>query len=383
MLILQKQAGSLPAGKAFDEALSHCLLCGRCRAVCPAKVSSPDITAAARAKMVGAKGLPWPKTLVFRGILKHRNIMAHLAGLASRLPGLGSKQGTPLRHMADLTALASGGIAIPRLSRPFLAKRLKETSLPTTETATKGRVGFFAGCGFEFFFAGMGQAMVEVMTRAGFEVVYPQNQGCCGLAVYSAGDAQTAREMATTNLSTFAGFDYIVTGCATCSSALKHYGYWLPEGDPLHTEAENLAGKVWDFSQFIHQQGFAFQPHRKRPLKVTYHDPCHLKWHQGIIEPPRRLLAGLEGIEYIEMEGADACCGLGGTFAITHKETSRAIQAKKMKAIAATKADIVATSCPGCIVQLLDGARRHHVPVKVMHIGQLLSSAESEANYGS
>jgi glycolate oxidase iron-sulfur subunit len=383
MLILQEQAGSLPAGEAFHQALSHCLLCGRCRVVCPAKVSSPEITAAARARTVRERGLAWPKALVFRGILRHRNLMAHLAGLASLLPGPGAQQGARLRHMADLASVASGGITVPRLSRPFLAKRLKTVSRPPQGEATKGRIGFFAGCGFEFFFADMAQAMVEVLTRSGFEVVYPQRQGCCGLSVHNAGDVRTAREMAAVNLTTFAGLDVVVTGCATCSSALKHYGRWLPEGDPLGAGAASLADRVWDFSQFVLHQGLPSRHNRKGSLTVTYHDPCHLAWHQGIIEPPRRLLADVDGIEYIEMDGADACCGLGGAFGIHHKEISRAIQAKKMKAIAATKADVVATSCPGCIVQLMDGARRLRLPVHVMHIGQLLSTVESEAHYGS
>ncbi|MBT8338847.1 MAG: (Fe-S)-binding protein [Desulfatitalea sp.] len=382
MLILQKQAGTLPPGKAYVQSLSHCLLCGRCRAVCPAKVSSPEITVAARAAVVRQQGVSWSQALVFRGILKHRHLMAHLAGIAARLPGLGSKQGTPLRHMADMTAVVSAGIAIPRLSRPFLADRLKSIRKPPDPSATRGRVVFFAGCGFEFFFSGMGQAMVEILTRSGFEVVYPQSQGCCGIAAYNAGDVKTARKMASANLSAFTDCDAIVTGCATCGTALKHYGHWLPQGNGLRAAAESLAGKVWDFSHFVHHHGFPGQPRRKRPLKVTYHDPCHLRWHQGIIEPPRRLLAGLQDIDYVEMDGADACCGLAGSFAITHQETSRAIQAKKMAAIARTKADVVVTSCPGCIVQLMDGAQRHHVPVKVMHIGQMLNKFEAGANHG-
>jgi glycolate oxidase iron-sulfur subunit len=377
MLIRQAAAGNLPRGDAYVQSLSYCLLCGRCRAVCPARVSSPDITVAGRAEMVRRKGLPWPKALVFRGILKRRNLMAHLAGLAARLPGVGDGEGKPLRHMADLAAVFSGGIAVPRLSRPFLGRRLKPVSRPARGTAVRGRVGLFSGCGFEFFFAGMGQAIVGVLNQAGFEVVYPKSQGCCGLAVHSQGDLVTARQMAKANIAALDGLDGIITGCASCSTALKDYTRWIPQDDPLHAGAAALSEKTWDFSHFLHHHGIVPRLRRKkRPLKVTYHDPCHLKWHQGISEAPRKLLGQMESIVYIEMEGADTCCGLGGAFGIYHRDISLAIQKKKMKAVAATQADVVTTSCPGCLIQLMDGVRRYGLNIDVMHIGQLLNSQE-------
>ncbi|MEJ2037371.1 MAG: (Fe-S)-binding protein [Desulfosarcinaceae bacterium] len=376
MLIRRAAAGNLPRGDTYAQSLSHCLLCGRCRAVCPARVSSPDITVAGRAEMVRRKGLPWPKALVFRGILKHRNLMARLAGLAAMLPGIGDPDGRPLRHMADLTAAFSGGIAVPRLSRPFLARRLKPVCKPAPGTAPRGRVGLFAGCGFEFFFAGMGQAMVAVLNRAGFEVVYPKAQGCCGMAVHNAGDLVTAKHMAKANIAAFEGLDGVVTGCATCSTALKEYHRWIPQDDPWQVRAAALSEKTWDFSHFLHHHGAAPPRRGKRPLKVTYHDPCHLKWHQGISQAPRELLARMEDIEYIEMEGADDCCGLGGAFGLYHRDISLAIQKKKMKSIAATRADVVATSCPGCQIQLMDGARRFGLDIDVMHIGQLINLQE-------
>jgi glycolate oxidase iron-sulfur subunit len=97
-----------------------------------------------------------------------------------------------------------------------------------------------------------------------------------------------------------------------------------------------------------------------------------LKWRQAIRDEPRRLLGSIEGLKYVEMEGADECCGLGGSFGITHRDVSLVIQAKKMQSIKRTGAQIVVTSCPGCLIQLRDGARRHGLPVEVMHISQLI-----------
>jgi glycolate oxidase iron-sulfur subunit len=179
--------------------------------------------------------------------------------------------------------------------------------------------------------------------------------------------------MARANIAALEGFDHIITGCATCSTALKNYRHWIPQGDPLHAKAAAVSEKTWDFSDFLDHHGVTPAPRRNRPLKVTYHDPCHLKWHQGIVEAPRRLLSQMKGIDYIEMAGADACCGLGGAFGLYHRDTSLAIQKKKMAAIAETGADVVVTSCPGCLIQLMDGVRRYNLNMEVMHIGQLLN----------
>ena len=108
------------------------------------------------------------------------------------------------------------------------------------------------------------------------------------------------------------------------------------------------------------------------PTRVTYHGPCHLRWHRGIQESPHQLLTALQGVEFIEIEGADSCCSLGGSFGITHRETSLAIQAGKKASIKKTNAEAVVNSCPGCLIQLMDGSRRHRLPFKVIHINPLI-----------
>jgi glycolate oxidase iron-sulfur subunit len=233
-------------------------------------------------------------------------------------------------------------------------------------------VAFFPGCAFEFFFADFGKNIVLALAQAGFEVVNPSGLTCCGLAVQSAGDLVTAGEMAGRNMKALSGFDHIVTGCATCGSTLKNYENWLPLDPPPHPISRDFSSKVKDFSEFLVGQGFKPKAATRLPARVTYHDPCHLKWHQGIQESPRQLLTAIDGVDFVEMEGADSCCGLGGSFGITHRDESLAIQDRKMKSIAKTNADAVVTSCPGCLIQLTDGARRHQLPVKVMHISQFV-----------
>ncbi len=370
--ILIRQAGdkSIPQDDAYAERLSYCLLCGRCEVACPAKVPSPDINITARADMINRKGLSLPKRLIYRGILKNRTLMARLLGLARLIPGISTKDGIPLRHMADFTSILTQGLSLPRLSRPFLSARLPERTLPPDGVQKRGQVAIFPGCAFEFFFADIAEGMVSVLGNAGYEVVFINDLTCCGLAVRCAGDIATAQAMAKHNIEKLASFEHIVTGCATCGSALKDYGNWFPDNDPWKPRAENLSARVSDFSEALVKS--VYRPEPVNPVTVTYHDPCHMKWHQGISNQPRQLLRSIEGVKYVEMEGADDCCGMGGAFSITHRDISLAIQNKKMQSIIKTGAQAVVTSCPGCIIQLRDGVRRLGLSIEVMHISQLL-----------
>ncbi|MFC1966219.1 (Fe-S)-binding protein [Chloroflexota bacterium] len=369
-LIRWASDNSIPVDSAYGERLSYCLLCGRCESICPAKVPSAAITVAARTNLVSKRGLTWPQRFIYRGILRHRTLMARLLGLVAWVPGVSVKDGKPIRHLADFASVFAGGLSIPKLSRPFLSARLPSRTNPPKGVPVRGKVAIFPGCAFEFFLADMGEEIALVLADAGFEVIYPQGLTCCGLAVRSAGDITTAQLMAQHNIEILSSFDHIVTGCATCGSALKGYGKWFPNNDPWQSRASSLSAKVSDLSEFLVREGF--QPQPIEPITVTYHDPCHLKWHQTINDEPRRLLGSTEGLEYTEMEGADACCGLGGAFGITHRDVSLAIQTTKMQSIIRTGVQIVVTSCPGCLIQLRDGARRHGLSFEVMHISQLI-----------
>ena len=370
VLVRMAKDNDIAADKSYADRLSYCLLCGRCAASCPAKVPSADITVAARSELVSKKGLSLPKRLAYRGVLNHRNLMAGLLGVTAALPGMSAKDGKPLRHLPDFTSVFTGGLSVPALSRPFLSKRLGSRISPPKGVVVKGEVAFFPGCVFEFFFSGMGESIARGLADAGFEVVYPKGLTCCGLPVRAAGDLATAQDMAKRNIDALSSFDTVVTGCATCHSALSDYKQWFPAEHPLHQEASALSAKMTDVSQLLVKSGFTVK--RSNKITVTYHDPCHSKWHLGISEEPRKLLRSIEGVEFREMEGADDCCGLGGAFAIDHREISLALQEKKMKSIARTGAEAVVTSCPGCLIQLMDGVRRHNLPVKVMHISELV-----------
>ncbi len=373
MLIAWMGDNEIATNGSYRKALYYCLLCGRCEAVCPARIPSPSITMKARGALVREKGLSWLQRFVYRGVLKHRPLTARALGWVSRLPGISKEDGGPLRHLADSASVLSGNVHVPSLSVPFLSKRLPNRIYPPDGTRTRGQeVAFFPGCAFEFFFADAGEDTAMALANAGFEVAYPEGLGCCGLAVNNAGDMETARAMAMHNIDLLSGFDHIVTGCATCGSALKDYGQWFDEDDPYYARAQIFSGRVHDLSEFLVASGFEAADMNCSPSRITYHDPCHLKWHQGVSDAPRNILHSMKGVEFVEMVGADMCCGLGGMFGITHRDVSLSIQAKKMEAIGKTGADMVVTSCPGCMIQLMDGIRRHNLKVEVVHISRLI-----------
>jgi glycolate oxidase iron-sulfur subunit len=167
--------------------------------------------------------------------------------------------------------------------------------------------------------------------------------------------------------------DVVVTDCATCGSTLKEYPKLLAH-DPGYAErAHRFATKVRDISEFLAEIPLR-EPRRPLRRKVTYHDPCHLVRAQGVRAQPRQIIR-LSGADLVEMRDADVCCGSAGTKIVTHYETSMKILDQKMRNVAETEAEIVASGCPGCQLHLGLGARRAGLQVRVCHPVQLLDEA--------
>jgi glycolate oxidase iron-sulfur subunit len=384
MLVRMARAGTLATDKSYRDSLSCCLLCGRCEAMCPAGVPSSAIAVSARCELADQRGLDWSRRLIYRGMIKNRSTFAKLVRGLSWLPGLSNREGGPVRHFPDIVGAFFHGMAIPRFSAPALSRRHPERISPQA-TAPVGKVAVFTGCIFELLMADAGSDMLQSLANLGFEVSFPHDQTCCGLPVLSGGDLETARAIAKRNIEVFSEHEHIVTGCASCGAHLKKYDSLFERDDPWREKAAAFAQKVEDLSEFLVKRGQLPSGRRlptreasktgdeasRRP-KVTYHEACHIKWKQHVAEAPRKILAGLEDIEFVEMEGADSCCGLGGYFGIAHPELRRAILAKKVDAIRRSGADIVTAACPGCLIQIMDGLHREGLPVKAVHLAQLI-----------
>jgi glycolate oxidase iron-sulfur subunit len=384
MLVRMARDGVLATDASYRDSLSACLLCGRCEAVCPAGVPSPAIAVAARSELVSQRGLRLSQRLIYRGMINHRSAVAGLLRGLSWLPGLSSRASAPVRHFPDVVASFFGGMSIPRLSVPFLSRRQPQRILPQAGEPL-GKVAVFTGCIFEFFLADAGSDMLLSLAELGYEVSYPHDQTCCGLPVASGGDLDTAKAIARRNIEIFSPYDHIVTGCASCGAHLKQYDQLFGSADPFTREAAAFSRKVEDLSEFLVKRGHRAPGRRSAErtagkaaedgaakAKVTYHEACHIKWKQHVAEAPRTLLLNIDDIDFVEMQGADSCCGLGGYFGIAHPDLRLAMLAKKVDAIRRSGAAIVTTTCPGCLLQLMDGLRRENLPVKAMHIAQLI-----------
>jgi len=372
MLVRMVREGDLPLEDDYRRCLSSCLLCKRCEAVCPANLSPAEITLDARNDVIEKMGMSWFQDFLYKGILSRRSLTARFVGMACLIPGLSVKGGRPLRHLADMASFIPGALSLPRFSSRPLRKRVSGITRPPEGVEEKGEVAVFPGCMYEYFLPDIGEDIIISLAKAGFTTVLPDGLNCCGLSIHNAGDYRTAGLLAARNIEALSSYSHVITGCATCGSGLKDYHKWFKEDDPMSSRAFEFSKKVSDFSEFLVKNGAMPGAFDSDHMTVTYHDPCHLRVHQGIYDAPRDLLRAIDGIKYIEMENADACCGLGGSFGIANREISLAIQAKKMESIKKSGAQAVVTSCPGCMFYLSDGVRRNRLPVKVMHISRLM-----------
>ena len=219
-----------------------------------------------------------------------------------------------------------------------------------------------------------GEALLKALKFLGVTIIIPKDQSCCGVPAVSAGATNTIESLAKDNLAMLKKHDcdYIVTACASCHSGLTQ----VYPG--MGSDFEPYQDKIRDIFVFLVEQGLpeklAELPAAKTPLKVTYHDPCHLRNH-GITKEPRQILKALPQVDYVEMENAGSCCGLGGTYSVYHYDTSKKIGAKKAVHVLNSGASIVATDCPGCIMQLQDSINHAGGKQQAVHILDLLAEA--------
>ncbi len=382
-LLAREVYGRKVFDKEFKKRFEKCLLCGTCLLQCPQKIPVDLLTIAVREEMVRQIGLGVAKRFVFRYAMNDRKrfgkILAQACRFQKYLPGGEGK----VRHLPTFLFGLGANRRVPEIAPVFLRDQIPQVSSPAENIGIPKRVGLFMGCAIDYLFPELGKKMIRFLNRHGIEVVTPLEQGCCSLPVMAAGDSVTARAMAEKNIEAFKDLDLILTGCATCSSALKDYATFFSGADDLKgLEWDPFVCNMRDFSEFfvrdlhLPRQALAANPGHGQELKVTYHDPCHLGRFQGITAEPRQIISSLPGIDFIEMDGADRCCGMGGSFGILYYDLSKKIADQKAIAIQKTGADAVVTTCPGCRMQLVDALQRHGLKQKVLHLVELLEPGE-------
>ena len=365
--------GKLIPSQALRVKLEDCLLCGACAANCPSLVPTTALFLEARAELTRLDGIPLPLRL-FLYALRTPRIMG--AGM----PALRMLQRTGLPQLLE----ERGGAFVPESIRAALRRtpsvptrpyQVRPLALPLDRMAAQRTVAHFAGCIMNWVYADAARATRLVLRSNGYRVESP-SVVCCGMPHRVAGDIEAARRLARANVEALEQYSSIVTDCATCGAALREYRELLA-GDPAYrVRAGAVSGKVADVSEFLMKNGLV-RPEGKVRIRVTYHDPCHLVRGQGVRAQPRDLLKSIPGIEFVEMKGADVCCGGAGSFCVTHRDLSEKVGAAKVESILATGAEVVATGCPSCISQLQALLKDRGCRIKVCHPVELVAGGYS------
>lgn len=217
--------------------------------------------------------------------------------------------------------------------------------------------------------------MVKVLHKLGVDLDFLEDQTCCGQPAFNGGFQTDARVLAERFLSIFNKDDYIVCPSGSCSAMVKVYYKELFKNDPdLFEIAKKVSTRVYEFSEFIvnvlnkEDVGAFYEG------KVTFHDSCHALRELRIKDEPRKLIKCVTGIEFIEMKLNDSCCGFGGTFSVKFPDVSISMLNEKIESILNTGASAVVSTDMGCLMQIGGALSRRNIPVKEMHLAELLAS---------
>jgi glycolate oxidase iron-sulfur subunit len=367
--------------KGVNDRLMRCLLCGSCSANCPSGVKVLDIFIKARAILTGYMGLHPLKKAIFRGMLVRPEFFDSLLEWGSKL------QGILVKPADDLLGTSCGRLLSPLGDRHFkaLAPVAFHQAVKATNThpgASGLKVAFFVGCVIDKVFPSIGDAVLRTMEHHGVGLFLPEEFACCGIPALSSGDTAAFNKLVGYNLERFAAqpFDYLVTACATCASTIKKL--WPLMARELAPAAQEqvtaMAAKTMEISQFLVDQvgvGQVDSARDDRSLSVTYHDPCHLKKSLGVAAQPRTLLQANPAYRFKEMMEADRCCGMGGSFNLQHYDISAAIGKRKRENIVQSGCEVVATSCPACMLQISDMLSQAGDRIRVKHAIELYADS--------
>jgi glycolate oxidase iron-sulfur subunit len=356
----------------FVEQMWQCLDCRACEAVCPSGVRYGQLVETARTQIRRAQAPSDPgRREMLRGFLI-RSLFSHLGLMGAAATLLRFAQRLGLISLAGVAGLGRVARLAPRISAQyFLARGQRfEAARPC------GIAVLHVGCIMPFAFAQVHRATVHMLRRGGLTVVVPSEQGCCGAIAIHAGEMDFARDLAKRNIEALerSGADVYVANAAGCGSALKEYGELFAGDDRWSERAARFSGRVRDVTEVLDALDLG-PPARAIEATVTYQEPCHLVHAQGVAGAPRRLLGSIPGLRLVEMAESAVCCGSAGIYNLTQPDMASRLARRKVDAIRATGATIVATANPGCAIQIAAGLRGARYRATVKHIVELLDDA--------
>ncbi len=404
--------GMMEADQAFQQQMDLCLGCRACEPACPSDVKYGQLIEQAREAVAAERKHSLPvravRKLFLEKLFPYQGRMRLLgqglrfyqkSGLRTLVRASGVMHALPshMREMEHILPDAAGDGVLKRWERlgfPSSRERLSSgreqlVIPPVGEKA--GRAALFRGCIMDVLFTDTNINTIRLLREAGFEVVIPDGQGCCGALHAHTGETGQAKQLAKANVEVFreTGCDWIATNAGGCGAMLKEYDHLLHDDAETSEAARQFAGAIKDISELIDGKLA-----RKIPMKantaqeagqtiVTYQDSCHLRNVMRVQTEPRTLLRSIPGVELRELQGADRCCGSAGIYNITQTGMSQDIIDHKMEHVAHTNAHLVVTSNPGCLLQMQWGIVRegHMADMKAVHLVDLLAArAELSTN---
>ncbi|HVV73875.1 MAG TPA: (Fe-S)-binding protein [Verrucomicrobiae bacterium] len=368
--------------RAFAEEMYFCLGCLACMTACPAGVNSAELFEHARAEAESSGVLRAPKRNLIRAFAVRWLFMdltrLHLLGLALRLyQQLGIQ--SVLRSSGLLRLLPKRLRELEDMTPQVCAQVSSELIAPVTPALgeKRYRVAMLTGCAQDLIFSDVNRDTVEVLVQNGCEVVTPPQQLCCGSLHAHNGELDLARELARKQIKQFPPeqFDAIISNAGGCGSHLKHYASLLANDPEYRDRAAQWDLKLKDIHEWLVHTGIKAPPALRAEQTVTYHESCHLAHGQKITAQPRGLLRAIPNLKLVELPESQWCCGSAGIYNLIQPEMANALLERKLAHIRATGASIVATGNPGCLLQLINGARSQGLNLRVVHPITLLAEA--------
>lgn len=378
-MIKKAADGEGPLDAGFKQHMDNCLGCMACMTACPSGVEYNKLIEPTRAQI--ERNVPRSLTeRLFRRMIfatfPHPGRLRLLAlpllvyqksGLRSLVRAAGIPKLLPKR----LAAMESLLPDVP--AQPF---KQMPTQIAAKATPRR-RVGMLRGCVQQVFFPHVNEATARVLAAEGCEVVVPEDQGCCGALMVHSGLESEAITLAKRMIAAFekANIDTIVINSAGCGSTMKEYGHLLRDDPEWAARAAAFSAKCKDIAEILCE----LEPQAERhPLKlrIAYHDACHLQHAQGVREQPRRLLAGIPGLEVAEIPEGSLCCGSAGVYNLLQPETANQLGDRKVENLLTTGAEAVLSANPGCLLQLMNGLRRRGMKeMPAFHMVELLDAS--------
>ena len=365
-IVLMSAGHDSPISAPLVGHLDNCLGCMACVTACPSGVRYDRLIEDARGQVerhwTRSPGDRLMRRAVFALFPHPRRLRALVPLLAItralRLDRLGAR--LPFPRLRSLAMLAP-----PATRRVRLSERTAAAGEP------RGRVALLQGCVQRAFFGSVNAATASVLAAEGFEVCAPKEPRCCGALQLHAGESDEARALARTAIERFEGFDHVVVNAAGCGSAMKGYGHLLRDDPDWSERAEALAARVREVTELLAHAG----PRAKRapvPMRVAYHDACHLAHAQGVRLEPRELLLSIPGIEIVEPAEWEICCGSAGIYNLVKPEPAAELGRRKAENLLATGAEAVVAANPGCALQITAHTRLLGRELEVLHPVELL-----------